>query len=101
MQQWYWEGKIQSVIARALLLEGWSLLSEADTASKAHRIDLLLENDGRRLAIEVKKAIPLPGMPIRSARTNRKRVIEIGQPLVVLKSRCANRFLDAPPVSIA
>jgi Holliday junction resolvase-like predicted endonuclease len=51
---WYWEGHVQSSLARFLESEGWTILSEADTATKAHGVDLIATQGGRNLAIEVK-----------------------------------------------
>lgn len=45
---------MQTVLATHLESEGWTIRAAADTASKQHGLDLLLERDGRTLAIEVK-----------------------------------------------
>jgi hypothetical protein len=51
---WFWEGHIQAVLRDYLISQGWSLISQADCLKRERGIDLLLERDGRRLAIEVK-----------------------------------------------
>lgn len=51
---WFWEGNVQAVLASHLESEGWIVRAAADTTSKQHGLDLLLERDGRTLAIEVK-----------------------------------------------
>jgi hypothetical protein len=51
---WFWEGNVQSVLRDHLLGCGWHLVSEADCFKRERGIDLLLERECGRLAIEVK-----------------------------------------------
>lgn len=53
-RDWYWEGHVQAALAQTLEAAGWEVRSSADTASKQQGVDLLLEREGRTLAIEVK-----------------------------------------------
>lgn len=53
-EDWFWEGNVQDSIAFSLSADGWSIEASADTATKAHGIDLLVTKDRRTLAIEVK-----------------------------------------------
>ncbi len=67
---WYWEGNVQSSLARHLRIAGWTLTSAADTASKEQGTDLVLSKGDRTLLIEVKgfpttvyESGPLVGQP--------------------------------------
>lgn len=51
---WAWEGNVQSAVADALAVAGWQLRSIADTASRAHGVDIVAARDGRRILVEVK-----------------------------------------------
>ena len=51
---WPWEGAVQSVFVTVLAVEGWTVTSEADTASKARGVDVLAEKAERHLGAEVK-----------------------------------------------
>jgi hypothetical protein len=51
---WFWEGHVQGVLRDHLVSQGWKLLSQADCLKRERGIDLLLERDGARLAVEVK-----------------------------------------------
>lgn len=51
---WYWEGNVQDTLAAYLSWQGWSLVQMSNTLRREHGVDLLLERDERRLAIEVK-----------------------------------------------
>jgi hypothetical protein len=51
---WPWEGAVQSTFIAWLQGHGWSVLSEADTATKAHGIDVVAGNGERILGAEVK-----------------------------------------------
>lgn len=51
---WAWEGTVQSMFATFLRDHGWLVTGEADTATKAHGVDLLAEKGTRRLGAEVK-----------------------------------------------
>lgn len=52
--EWAWEGTVQSLFAQFLRTQGWTITGEADTATKAHGVDLLAEKGDRRLGAEVK-----------------------------------------------
>ncbi|MGH2555275.1 MAG: hypothetical protein ACRDHO_06120 [Actinomycetota bacterium] len=53
-EDWFWEGNVQASIARFLRQEGWTVEVEADTAAKAHGVDLIATTGRRKLAVEVK-----------------------------------------------
>ena len=51
---WPWEGEVQRVFSEWLTTYGWVITSAADTATKAHGVDLIAEKGDRRLGAEVK-----------------------------------------------
>lgn len=51
---WPWEGHVQGLFASHLVLNGWVLDGIADTATKAHGVDVLAHTNGRSLGAEVK-----------------------------------------------
>ena len=51
---WPWEGAVQATFIAWLQGHGWSVLSEANTATKAHGIDVVAGNGQRILGAEVK-----------------------------------------------
>ena len=51
---WFWEGNVQSTLALFLQKNGWDIQATADTAAKAHGVDVLAALGNRVLAIEVK-----------------------------------------------
>ena len=51
---WPWEGEVQRVFSEWLTLHGWTVTSSADTATKAHGVDVIAEKGERRLGAEVK-----------------------------------------------
>lgn len=51
---WPWEGHVQALFGAALVREGWLVTSMADTATKAHGVDVLASKGDRRLGAEVK-----------------------------------------------
>ena len=51
---WPWEGHVQGLFASHLVRSGWILDGIADTATKAHGVDVLAHTDGRRRGAEVK-----------------------------------------------
>lgn len=51
---WFWEGHVQTTLARHLTAEGWTIRATADTETKEPGIDLLADKGGRWLAVEVK-----------------------------------------------
>lgn len=53
-QGWPWEGTVQAVFGAFLNGQGWLVTSMADTATKAHGVDLLARKGERRLGAEVK-----------------------------------------------
>jgi hypothetical protein len=77
---WFWEGRVQDVLAVHLMDEGWEVREAADTESKAPGIDLLATKEERWLAIEVKgypsttydhgpkRGQPKPTQPTNQAR---------------------------------
>ncbi|MBL8775350.1 MAG: hypothetical protein JNK12_05445 [Acidimicrobiales bacterium] len=55
---------MQSTVASALAAAGWQLRSLADTATRAHGVDITAVRDDRRLLVEVK------GYPAGSSSAN-------------------------------
>jgi hypothetical protein len=51
---WYWEGNVQTSLARHLQSDGWTIERSADTSSQEPGIDLVATKEKRILAIEVK-----------------------------------------------
>jgi Holliday junction resolvase-like predicted endonuclease len=51
---WYWEGNVVGAIAKFLELDGWTIISMADTHTKAQGIDLHATKNGSVLLIEAK-----------------------------------------------
>lgn len=51
---WPWEGHVQGLFASHLVRSGWVLDGVADTATKAHGVDVLAHTGERRLGAEVK-----------------------------------------------
>mgnify|MGYP001465439190 CR=1 FL=1 len=54
MKPWPWEGAVQDVFADVLLQHGWEIESLANTATKAHGVDVLARKPDRFLGAEVK-----------------------------------------------
>ena len=52
--QWAWEGNVQSRVATHLAATGWSIIRVADTAQRERGVDIIAEQDGQRLLVEVK-----------------------------------------------
>lgn len=59
-ESWHTEANIQAAIVTWLVGHGWRILSVANTATKAHGIDVVGERGGDRVGVEVK------GFPSRS-----------------------------------
>ena len=53
-EEWFWEGHVQRRVEEHFRVEGWAVLSAADTAARETGIDLVLERAGERLNVEVK-----------------------------------------------
>lgn len=53
-EPWYWEGTVQATPRDYLVAHGWSVVSEANTATQEQGIDLEVKREGKTLAIEVK-----------------------------------------------
>lgn len=51
---WFWEGNVQTAVARHLVEEGWSIESQADTASRQAGVDIVAVRGTDKLAVEVK-----------------------------------------------
>jgi hypothetical protein len=51
---WFWEGNVVSAIARHLEVQGWTILSTADTATKARGADIHAQKGKDVLLVEVK-----------------------------------------------
>lgn len=54
MKPWPWEGSVQDVFADLLVRHGWKIEALADTAKKAHGVDVLATRDQRTLGAEAK-----------------------------------------------
>ena len=52
--EWYWEGNVQTAVRRHLESEGWAIVSEANSATKAPGDDICATRDGQTLVVEVK-----------------------------------------------
>lgn len=51
---WYWEGNIQSSVVNHLVINGFTIRSVADTASRTSGKDIIASKDGNELWISVK-----------------------------------------------
>lgn len=51
---WRTEANVQAAVVGALQSRGWTIVSQADTATKEHGIDVLARHDERIVGIEVK-----------------------------------------------
>lgn len=73
VKPWPWEGAVQEVFADVLLHRGWEIESLANTATKAHGIDVLARKQDRSLGTEV-KGYPSTGYedPARAGETKRR-----------------------------
>ena len=63
-EDWFWEGNVQSQVARYLAAHGFHVHSVADTATHETGKDIIAERDGQRLWVTVK------GYPRGTERTN-------------------------------
>lgn len=61
---WFWEGNVQSAVIQHLALQGYTIVSAADTASHQTGKDIVAAKDGRTLWVTVK------GYPKGTERTN-------------------------------
>jgi hypothetical protein len=66
IDDWDWEGNVVVALVKHLEDLGWRVLERADPAIREHGVDLVVERDGVRRAIEVK------GYPSASYRTGSK-----------------------------
>src|SRR5574341_1390966 len=73
-QGWPWEGQVQAVFGNWLRRSGWLATGMADTATKAHGVDLLARKGDRLLGAEV-KGWPSKGYadPRRASEVKRTR----------------------------
>jgi Holliday junction resolvase-like predicted endonuclease len=53
-EEWHRESKVQAAVVRHLALEGWEVLSVANTATKEHGLDILARRGDVAVGIEVK-----------------------------------------------
>lgn len=51
---WFWEGNVQGVIIRYLSMQGYMIISSADTASHQTGIDIKAKKDNKELWVTVK-----------------------------------------------
>jgi hypothetical protein len=51
---WHTEAKVQAMVVKYLVREGWQIVSEADTATRQRGIDIVAARANEELAIEVK-----------------------------------------------
>lgn len=52
--EWFWEGHIQARIREHLERGGWTIVGQADTATRQRGVDLSMAKAQRRLAVELK-----------------------------------------------
>jgi Holliday junction resolvase-like predicted endonuclease len=52
--EWHTEANVQALLVSALVVDGWRILSVANTATKEHGIDVIATRDGQTVGIEVK-----------------------------------------------
>jgi Holliday junction resolvase-like predicted endonuclease len=71
-ETWHKEENVQAALVRFLVADGWTILREANTASREHGIDVVAEFDGATYGIEV-KGFPSRGYadPRRAAEIKR------------------------------
>ena len=63
-QNWFWEGSIQARVVSFLAIQGYKIVSVADTASHQRGVDIVAEKAGTNLWVTVK------GYPAGTGRTN-------------------------------
>ena len=51
---WFWEGEVQTAVARHLAAAGWTVERQADTSARERGVDILAVRGRRKLAVEVK-----------------------------------------------
>lgn len=51
---WFWEGNVVETIARSLILDGWNVISKADTRSRQRGTDIHATRNSQTLLVEVK-----------------------------------------------
>jgi Holliday junction resolvase-like predicted endonuclease len=78
LRDWFWEGNVQATLARSLRGRGWSIQSTANTATKAHGVDLVAGMKERILAVEV-KGYPSTGYADPRRSHERKRTNPVTQ----------------------
>jgi hypothetical protein len=54
VDDWAWEGNVQSGVVTQLAATGWRIVAVADTARRQQGADIIAERDGARLLVEVK-----------------------------------------------
>lgn len=54
VDDWAWEGNVQSGVVTQLAAKGWRIVAVADTARPQRGADIIAERDGTRLLVEVK-----------------------------------------------
>lgn len=63
---WFWEGNVVDALVHALMQDGWSIVSRANTHSKERGVDIHAIRNGRVLLVEAK------GYPSKSYRDPRR-----------------------------
>ncbi|MEN0129098.1 MAG: hypothetical protein AAGC49_06630 [Brevundimonas sp.] len=53
-ESWHTEANVQAAVVGWLVAHGWRILSVADTAARAHGVDVVAERGSERVGIEVK-----------------------------------------------
>jgi len=51
---WHTEARVQAAVVRTLQANGWQIVSQADTATKEHGIDVVASRGRQTAGIEVK-----------------------------------------------
>ncbi|MBF4765005.1 hypothetical protein ISU07_17880 [Nocardioides islandensis] len=72
--EWHTDANIQSALVTALAVDGWRIVSVANTATKEHGIDVIADHEGQTVGIEVKgfpsRQYADPARRIETKRTN-------------------------------
>jgi hypothetical protein len=101
--KWIWEGNVQRTMRAYLLTRGWTILREADTASKEPGDDLVATRDGVTMVVEV-KGYPSHGYADPRRAGEVKRTSPTNQAdhwFAQAILRCMTTIDRQPPVTVA
>lgn len=65
-KEWFWGGNVADAVAKYLEEQGWRIISQADTRTKEHGLDIHALRGSQEIMVEVK------GYPSRSYRDQRR-----------------------------